>query len=60
MKKSKNNKLFMLGLGSFVVGNAFKNMNSVVLDHASCFMIGFYFSIMIVVMIKDYIIKESM
>lgn len=60
MKKLKNNKLFMLGLGSFVVGNAFKHMNSAVLDHVSCFMVGFSFSIIIVAIIKEYTLKESM
>ncbi|MGL4912855.1 MAG: hypothetical protein ACRC3Y_10560 [Romboutsia sp.] len=59
MKNLKNNKLLMMGIGSFLVGNALKQMNGVVADHVSCFVVGFSCSIIVVSLIRDYMIKKS-
>lgn len=57
MKNLKNNKLLMMGIGSFLVGNALKQMNGAVEDHVSCFVIGFSCSIIVISLVKDYVIK---
>lgn len=58
MKNLKNNKLLMMGIGSFLVGNALKQMNGVVADHVSCFIVGFSCSIIVISLVKDYITKK--
>lgn len=59
MKNIRDNKLLMIGFGSFLVGNALKQINGVLVNHLSCFVIGFACSIILVSLIKDYIIKKT-
>lgn len=59
MKNLKNNKLLMMGISSFLVGNALKQMSGAVADHVSCFIVGFSCSIIVVSLVRDYFIKKT-
>lgn len=58
MEKLKNNKLLIMGIGSLLVGNALKQIDSMFANHMSCFVIGFSCSIIVISLIKDYIVKN--
>ena len=59
MKNLINNKLLMVGISSFLIGNGLKQINGILSDHVSCFVIGFSLSIMLVSIVKDYLLNKS-